>query len=765
LINQSWDKMKRNSKINTLSKYSFITLFILSASCTVAPLNSPDNQESIRPDLIPEPTEAGYQLQALTVEYLKRKLNKFIANDGTKLLKEVNFSKFKHQTTMRTITFSDPVILQGLLDNTEIRNRIAIDASFAAYIDSLIPEPGTTIAIPATNITTTSFTADWNAVDLATRYVLVLDDVEIEAGKNTSYDVSGLPAGSSHSYYVKVYREGVASQSSNIISVVTLPAAPTAYNATEITASSFKANWTAVTGADNYTLELPGVGTFDAENSLSFNVTGLTGNTDYTYTVKANNTSGISTASNVITVRTVSGVPAAAPATLITENSFTANWVPIEGITSYTLEVEGKAPVIVENANSYNVIGLSGNTSYTYTVKANNSSGGSASSNPVSVTTLPSAPTANAATDITETTFTANWTATPDFNYTLTVPGKGSFNAGNTNSYPVTGLSGNSDYTYYVTASNATGSSTDSGSINVKTLPQAPAATDATFVTQNSFTANWNTVSGLTYTLEVPGKGTFDAGSSGSYTVTGLNSNTNYTYYVTAANSTGNSAVSNIISVKTDFSLTDGLMAYYPFSGNTNDTSGNGNNGSGSNLSLTTDRFNNTNSAYTFNGSNSQVSIPDSQTLNPSKQISISLWVKQGGANGSNSYQAVISKGLNNTVDDYGIRMSREFRMFGELRTDAFYNTYSDTQSQVTAGQWYMLTMTYNGSNLLFYENTAQKGNSPPVSGNINDGSLAVLIGNNGGEAFKGVIDDVRIYNRALTQAEINTLYHMNNWP
>ena len=48
--------------------------------------------------------------------------------------------------------------------------------------------------------------------------------------------------------------------------------------------------------------------------------------------------------------------------------------------------------------------------------------------------------------------------------------------------------------------------------------------------------------------------------------------------------------------------LKDGLVAYYPFNGNANDESGNGNNGTVNGATLTTDRFGNTNKAYSFNG-------------------------------------------------------------------------------------------------------------------------------------------------------------------
>ena len=74
-----------------------------------------------------------------------------------------------------------------------------------------------------------------------------------------------------------------------------------------------------------------------------------------------------------------------------------------------------------------------------------------------------------------------------------------------------------------------------------------------------------------------------------------------------------------------------GLKAYYPFSGNANDVSGNNNNPIFNNAALVNDRFGNTNSAYHFNGINNYMQIPNSPTLNFANQISLVAWVKPTG--------------------------------------------------------------------------------------------------------------------------------------
>src|SRR5215471_8130342 len=77
--------------------------------------------------------------------------------------------------------------------------------------------------------------------------------------------------------------------------------------------------------------------------------------------------------------------------------------------------------------------------------------------------------------------------------------------------------------------------------------------------------------------------------------------------------------------------LNQGLLAYYPFTGNANDASGNNNNPVFNNATLTSDRFGNANNAYSFNGIDNCIRIPNSPSLNPSNQISICVWVNVNG--------------------------------------------------------------------------------------------------------------------------------------
>ena len=74
----------------------------------------------------------------------------------------------------------------------------------------------------------------------------------------------------------------------------------------------------------------------------------------------------------------------------------------------------------------------------------------------------------------------------------------------------------------------------------------------------------------------------------------------------------------------------DGLVGYWPFNGNPNDESGGGNNGTAYGTTLTTDRFGNTSSAYSFDGNNDYVVVPDNNSLDfdLDEDFTVSIWVK-----------------------------------------------------------------------------------------------------------------------------------------
>jgi hypothetical protein len=214
----------------------------------------------------------------------------------------------------------------------------------------------------------------------------------------------------------------------------------------------------------------------------------------------------------------------------------------------------------------------------------------------------------------------------------------------------------------------------------------------------------------------------------------------------------------------------DGLVAFYPFNGNANDESGNENNGTVHGASLTEDRFGNSNSAYYLDGISNYISILNSSTLNPQNAFTLCAWYKSYDFTGA-GYSPIIDKGYySHTAPYYQYKLG----VCGNYSTNYLYNmNFSVTTNNVenrarsnknywTPGNWYFLVGTYDGTNVQLYIDN-QLIQSVPATGLINNYDTPIYFGNNttADDFLKGVIDDIRIYNRALSEGEIKVLYDL----
>lgn len=218
--------------------------------------------------------------------------------------------------------------------------------------------------------------------------------------------------------------------------------------------------------------------------------------------------------------------------------------------------------------------------------------------------------------------------------------------------------------------------------------------------------------------------------------------------------------------------LDDGLAAYYPFNGNANDESGNGNHGTVIGPTLTADRFGNVESAYSFDGLDDFIALGSNLLLDTP---SISLWVRTSSEKyGPENSLGVIRYRLNG----FGISMNGPFNpaggvaedvgkvrfqlVSGDLQTETAFEYQTETNTY-NDDNWHHMVLTYDGLAFVVYIdgdpvfNVSGAAYSPVFYGT---GELA--IGRDGGHSsdyFQGIIDDVRIYNRALSANEVESLY------
>ena len=198
------------------------------------------------------------------------------------------------------------------------------------------------------------------------------------------------------------------------------------------------------------------------------------------------------------------------------------------------------------------------------------------------------------------------------------------------------------------------------------------------------------------------------------------------------------------------------VLAHYKFdegAGVTaSDSSGNGNAGSVSGAAWTAGK---SGSALSFDGLNDYVAIADTGGFDNIQQLTISAWVNLDAVNKN---RGLVSKTVNSfTLMNGGITNSWQF-MAG---SSASCNI--EVPNSATAGGWHMITATFTGgAECRLYLDGNQIGfDITGVSATIPDSSFPVLIGAYSVNAgfTDGTVDDVRIYNRALSATEIASLY------
>ncbi len=248
-----------------------------------------------------------------------------------------------------------------------------------------------------------------------------------------------------------------------------------------------------------------------------------------------------------------------------------------------------------------------------------------------------------------------------------------------------------------------------------------------------------------------------------------------------------------------DQDLYNGLIAWYPFNGNANDLSGNTNHGINYNAVTTTDRKGKPNSAYYFDGDDSFIEIMPKSNVSSIQDFTISLWMKLDQWRDQKivdtDYPNTIDRqyvfcGHSNARDNYGDYFRPGFSIFTDLSvidedtTELItsYTKYSSYQLRdrsynysnglLIANQWIHVTYIRQGSEFSTYVNGEQISYNTPIDNIDSDRAINMqhnwYIGtfsgnnpyyNNLNYNFSGKIDDVRIYNRPLTNEEVKKLF------
>jgi len=212
-------------------------------------------------------------------------------------------------------------------------------------------------------------------------------------------------------------------------------------------------------------------------------------------------------------------------------------------------------------------------------------------------------------------------------------------------------------------------------------------------------------------------------------------------------------------------SLGVGLMAHYKFNNNIEDYSGKGNNGTAFGGSFNFEL--NRNGIYSFNGNGDYIKVNNSQSLNPTNAITISLWFKPVDYYGT-GYDALVLKPYTSHTAPYyqyilGIGGNRGLNPYSfafNVNINGVNTGINSGANMWTGGNWYHVLATYNGHELGLYINGELK-KSVIAEGTITAYDTDIFLAKqaNIGTTTPGAIDEVRIYNRAITRQEILEIY------
>ncbi len=164
--------------------------------------------------------------------------------------------------------------------------------------------------------------------------------------------------------------------------------------------------------------------------------------------------------------------------------------------------------------------------------------------------------------------------------------------------------------------------------------------------------------------------------------------------------------------------------------------------------------------AYSFNGNDNYVSIPASESLNITGDITILMWVKPAvdSSNFHNSWNFFIYQRspLKYETGYYNAGGPR-FKPYNEAGSNFDFSA----DMEFLADTWYHVAFVRQGSFLGIYANGALADSRNDFTGNLRSSTEVRIGGNGGSSGFQGAIDEVTIYNRALSANEILTRYQL----
>jgi hypothetical protein len=223
--------------------------------------------------------------------------------------------------------------------------------------------------------------------------------------------------------------------------------------------------------------------------------------------------------------------------------------------------------------------------------------------------------------------------------------------------------------------------------------------------------------------------------------------------------------------------LSNGLVGYWTMDGSAinwatgkmTDTSGQGNTGSLVSMSTTTSPVTGKiGQALQFNGSNSYISASASASLNNMSAITISAWIKPTAVNGTTPPR-ILAKRTNGGTGWWDFGVDGSSTLFFDVNYSST-NLARNSATTVPLNKWTHVVVAWTGSSsassIKLYINGAEVSYGATTDGagsRLSDSAYDVVVGNwkSADRPFNGTLDDVRVYNRALSASEVQQLYNL----
>ena len=366
---------------------------------------------------------------------------------------------------------------------------------------------------------------------------------------------------------------------------------PSNLSASSPTETSVWLDWDDVTDATGYKYRsrVSGTttwGTPTAVTDSEASVTGLSGGTQYDFSVRATNADNESGWAETVTGLTVPATPSNLTVTARTHNSVSVDWDDVTGATRYNVNHsrvtttksttgQDRVPKFFETSSAATVRGLSSSTTYEIRVSSYNDSGVSTAAT-VQVTTRLPVPTNLTVSSPTSTGVSLDWddvTGATGYEYRHRENGTQTWGtpiAVAVSEASVTGLSGGTQYDFSVRATNADTESLWTSSVQETTLPEAPASLIVSAKTHDSITFDWDDMTGAAgyaYQYREDGETNWSTEqniTTSTVTLTGLDAQTTYEFRVRAYDSSDRYSGYSELDATTRLPLPAGLSVSSP---------------------------------------------------------------------------------------------------------------------------------------------------------------------------------------------------------